>query len=65
MWRPEASSIRSWREADIFLGRISSPFRIHLYTERSEGRKGDVAIDQLEFLDCALPCKFNASPAPD
>ncbi|XP_038124298.1 apical endosomal glycoprotein isoform X2 [Cyprinodon tularosa] len=59
VWRPEASSIRSWREADIFLGRISSPFRIHLYTERSEGRKGDVALDQLEFLDCALP-----SPPP-
>ncbi|MED6269053.1 hypothetical protein CHARACLAT_029066, partial [Characodon lateralis] len=55
VWRPEASSIRSWREATIFLGRISSPFHIHLHSERSDGRKGDVAIDQLEFLDCALP----------
>uniref|UniRef100_A0A3Q2TEF9 MAM domain-containing protein n=1 Tax=Fundulus heteroclitus TaxID=8078 RepID=A0A3Q2TEF9_FUNHE len=55
VWRPEASSIRSWREATVFLGRISSPFRIRLHSARSEGQKGDVAVDQLEFLDCALP----------
>ncbi|XP_028274375.1 apical endosomal glycoprotein [Parambassis ranga] len=59
VWRPEASSIRSWREATIFLGRISSPFKIRLHSQRSEGRRGDVAIDDLEFLDCALP-----SPPP-
>ncbi|KAM4719502.1 LOW QUALITY PROTEIN: apical endosomal glycoprotein [Anableps anableps] len=55
VWRPEASSIRSWREATIFLGRISSPFHIRLHSARSEGQNGDVAIDQLDFLDCALP----------
>ncbi|XP_054896543.1 apical endosomal glycoprotein isoform X2 [Poeciliopsis prolifica] len=55
VWRPEASSARSWREATVFLGRISSPFRIHLHSARSAGQNGDVAIDQLEFLDCALP----------
>lgn len=57
VWRPEASSVRSWREATIFLGRNSSPFRVRLHSARSEGQKGDVAIDQLEFLDCALPCE--------
>ncbi|XP_023130559.2 apical endosomal glycoprotein isoform X2 [Amphiprion ocellaris] len=55
VWRPEATSIRGWREATIFLGRNPSSFRIHLQSRRSEGQKGDVAIDQLEFLDCALP----------
>lgn len=55
VWRPEATSIRGWREATIFLGRNPTTFQIHLYSQRSEGQKGDVAIDQMEFLDCALP----------
>lgn len=58
VWRPEATSVRGWREATIFLGRIPTTFRIRLHSQRSEGRRGDVAVDQLEFLDCALPCKF-------
>lgn len=57
MWRPEATSVRGWREATIFLGRIPSTFQIRLNSQRSEGQRGDVAVDQLEFLDCALPCK--------
>lgn len=55
VWRPEASSTRSWREASIFVGSVPSTFRIRLHSERSEGRRGDVAVDQLEFLDCAMP----------
>ncbi|XP_039856701.1 apical endosomal glycoprotein isoform X2 [Simochromis diagramma] len=55
VWRPEASSVRAWREALIFLGRIPSTFQIRLHSLRSVGQRGDVAIDQLEFLDCALP----------
>ncbi|XP_036070478.1 apical endosomal glycoprotein isoform X2 [Oryzias melastigma] len=55
VWRPEASSVRAWREDTIFLGRIAPSFQIRLHSERSEGRGGDVALDQLEFLDCALP----------
>lgn len=55
VWRPEASSARGWREATIFLGRIPTSFQIQLNSQRSVGRRGDVAVDQLEFLDCALP----------
>ncbi|KAE8284847.1 Apical endosomal glycoprotein MAM domain-containing protein 4 Precursor [Larimichthys crocea] len=55
VWRPEVTSVRGWREATIFLGRIPTTFRISLNSQRSEGRKGDVAVDHLEFLDCALP----------
>uniref|UniRef100_A0A9J7XLE9 MAM domain-containing protein n=1 Tax=Cyprinus carpio carpio TaxID=630221 RepID=A0A9J7XLE9_CYPCA len=55
VWRPESSSIRSWREATIYLGRISGPFHIQLHSRRSEGKQGDVSIDQMKFLDCALP----------
>lgn len=55
MWRPEATSVRSWREGSIFLGRIPSAFQILFHSQRSQGQRGDVAIDQLEFLDCALP----------
>ncbi|XP_016407423.1 apical endosomal glycoprotein [Sinocyclocheilus rhinocerous] len=55
VWRPESSSIRSWREATIYLGRISGPFHIQLHSRRNEGKQGDVSIDQMEFLDCALP----------
>ncbi|XP_051959862.1 apical endosomal glycoprotein [Xyrauchen texanus] len=55
VWRPESSSIRGWREATIYLGRILGPFHIRFHSRRSEGRQGDMSIDQLEFLDCALP----------
>ncbi|XP_068585715.1 apical endosomal glycoprotein isoform X1 [Cebidichthys violaceus] len=55
VWRPEATSVRGWREATVFLGRIPTGFRIRLRSRRSEGRRGDVAVDQMEFLDCALP----------
>lgn len=57
VWRPEATSVRGWREATIFLGRVPTAFQIRLHSQRSEGRRGDVAIDHLEFLDCALPCE--------
>ncbi|KAJ4926564.1 hypothetical protein JOQ06_008737 [Pogonophryne albipinna] len=60
VWRPEATSVHGWREATIFLGRIPTSFQIRLHSQRSEGRRGDVAVDQLEFLDCALP-----SPLPE
>ncbi|XP_061657393.1 apical endosomal glycoprotein [Syngnathoides biaculeatus] len=55
VWRPETTSVRGWREATIFLGRIAAPFQIQFYSDRLEGRRGDVAVDQLEFVDCALP----------
>ncbi|KAI4877721.1 hypothetical protein NFI96_021978, partial [Prochilodus magdalenae] len=55
VWRPELLSVRAWKEATIFLGRIPGPFQIQLHSQRKEGRSGDIAIDHLEFLDCALP----------
>ncbi|XP_028829845.1 apical endosomal glycoprotein [Denticeps clupeoides] len=55
VWRPEATSVRSWREAVVFLGRTNTPFYIQLHSTRSVGSYGDVAVDQLEFRDCALP----------
>ncbi|XP_058472794.1 apical endosomal glycoprotein [Solea solea] len=55
VWRPEATSVRGWREETVFLGRIPTAFRIRLNSQRSAGQRGDVAVDQLEFLDCALP----------
>ncbi|KAK2872509.1 hypothetical protein Q8A67_022406 [Cirrhinus molitorella] len=55
VWRPESTSVRGWREATIYLGRISGPFHIQLSSRRSEGKPRDVSIDQMEFLDCALP----------
>ncbi|XP_037547712.1 apical endosomal glycoprotein [Nematolebias whitei] len=64
VWRPEASSSRSWREATIFVGSVPSNFRLRLHSQRSEGRRGDVAVDQLEFLDCALPLPLPGSECP-
>lgn len=55
VWRPEGTSVRGWREATIYLGRILGHFHIHFNSRRTEGKQGDVSIDQLEFLDCALP----------
>lgn len=57
VWRPEATSVRGWREDTVFLGRIPTGFQIRLHSRRSAGQTGDVAVDQLEFLDCALPCE--------
>ncbi|KAF7663376.1 hypothetical protein LDENG_00212220 [Lucifuga dentata] len=64
VWRPEVNSIRGWREAVIFLGRIPTTFQIRLYSKRSEGQRGDVAIDHLEFLDCALPAPLPGKDCP-
>lgn len=55
LWRPEPSSVRGWREATVFVGRVPSEFRLVVYSERAEGGSGDVAVDQLHFLHCALP----------
>ncbi|XP_072228678.1 apical endosomal glycoprotein [Leuresthes tenuis] len=65
VWRPEASTIRVWKEDTIFLGRIPSTFQIRLHSQRLEGRRGDVAIDQLEFLDCALPLPLPGNECPE
>lgn len=54
VWRPESSSVRAWREGIIFLGGIPGSFQIHLHSRCQDGRSGDIAIDQLEFMDCAL-----------
>ncbi|XP_062291219.1 apical endosomal glycoprotein [Scomber scombrus] len=64
VWRPEATSVRGWREDTIFLGRISTLFRVKIYSQRSEGLRGDVAIDQMEFLDCALPLPLIGAECP-
>ncbi|XP_024863640.1 apical endosomal glycoprotein isoform X2 [Kryptolebias marmoratus] len=64
VWRPEASSVHGWREATVFLGRVPSAFRVRLHSRRSEGRGGDVAVDQLEFLDCALPQPLPGKDCP-
>ncbi|XP_034153048.1 apical endosomal glycoprotein isoform X2 [Esox lucius] len=63
VWRPESTSVRSWREATIYLGRIPTAFQIRLHSRRAEGRSGDVAIDQLQFLDCALPLPVESCAA--
>ncbi|KAK2888523.1 apical endosomal glycoprotein [Channa argus] len=64
VWRPEATSVRGWREATIFLGRIPTPFQICFYSQRANGQKGDVAVDQLQFLDCALPLPLPGKECP-
>lgn len=63
VWRPESTSIRGWREATVFLGRNPSMFYIQLHSTRSQGRHGDVAVDQLEFRDCALPSPDSSASA--
>ncbi|KAJ8261088.1 hypothetical protein COCON_G00168110 [Conger conger] len=55
VWRPQTSSFRGWREDTVYLGRVSQGFRLHLHSRRKQGHPGDVAIDQLEFLNCGLP----------
>ncbi|KAL7376442.1 hypothetical protein ABVT39_008220 [Epinephelus coioides] len=64
VWRPEVTSVRGWREATIYLGRIPTTFRIRLHSQRSKGQRGDVAVDQLEFLDCALPSPHYGKECP-
>ncbi|XP_030625025.1 apical endosomal glycoprotein isoform X2 [Chanos chanos] len=63
VWRSEGTSIRGWREATAFLGRIPEAFHIQIHSRRQEGKPGDVAIDQLEFLNCALPVSSAACGA--
>ncbi|XP_023687227.1 apical endosomal glycoprotein isoform X1 [Paramormyrops kingsleyae] len=60
VWRPAVTSVRGWRESTVFLGRIPGPFQLHFRSQRRWGLRGDVAIDQLEFQDCAPPAPEKA-----
>lgn len=63
LWRPEPSSVRGWREATLFVGRISSEFRLVFRSDKVKGSAADVALDQLHFLDCALPAPEPVCPS--
>ncbi|KAM9820210.1 apical endosomal glycoprotein [Neosynchiropus ocellatus] len=65
IWRPKTSSLRDWREATIFIGRISEDFQIRFHAKHTALRRGDIAIDQLEFLDCALPLPSPGDKCPE
>ncbi|XP_041094433.1 apical endosomal glycoprotein [Polyodon spathula] len=55
VWRSAGSSVRGWREASIFTGRVPEPFQIVFTSRRSLSYPGDIAIDDIKFLNCALP----------
>lgn len=55
VWRGAGSSVRGWREASIFTGRVPEPFQIVFTSRRSLSYPGDIAIDDINFRNCALP----------
>ncbi|MGH0160932.1 UNVERIFIED_CONTAM: hypothetical protein FKN15_044115 [Acipenser sinensis] len=55
VWRGAGSSMRGWREASIFTGRVPESFQIVFMSRRSLSYPGDIAIDDINFRNCALP----------
>ncbi|MGH0153262.1 UNVERIFIED_CONTAM: hypothetical protein FKN15_045994 [Acipenser sinensis] len=55
VWRGAGSSVRGWREASIFTGRVPESFQIVFTSRRSLSYPGDIAIDDINFRNCALP----------
>ncbi|MBN3299346.1 AEGP protein, partial [Amia calva] len=55
VWRPGVSSVRGWRDASFFPGRLPRGFILRLHSQHGPHEPGAVAIDQLEFRNCALP----------
>ncbi|KAK1155592.1 apical endosomal glycoprotein [Acipenser oxyrinchus oxyrinchus] len=62
VWRGAGSSVRGWREASIFTGRVPEPFQIVFTSRRSLSYPGDIAIDDIKFRNCALPQPMSACP---
>jgi len=58
MWRAQGGQGNRWRQAVVPLGHIGYDFQIAFVGSRSFSTLGDIAIDDITYLNCAYPRKF-------
>lgn len=55
LWTRRGSQGNRWQQGTVFIGRVSRPFRMLIEAQRSFSVFGDIAIDDVTFVNCALP----------
>ena len=55
VWTLSGNQGNMWKQAVVDIGRMSGPFQIIVQAKRSFSVIGDIAIDDTNFTNCALP----------
>ena len=58
MWRASGNQGNRWKQAVVPLGHIGHNFQISFAGTRSFSVLGDIAIDDINFQNCAYPREF-------
>lgn len=55
IWQLSGDQGNQWKQAIVDIGRMSQPFSILVQASRSYSVVGDIAVDDFNFTNCALP----------
>ncbi|XP_048205023.1 apical endosomal glycoprotein [Perognathus longimembris pacificus] len=55
LWQSSGPWRSGWQALAVTTGRIPGPFRVTISATRNATHRGTVALDDVEFWDCALP----------
>ena len=55
VWTISGNQGLQWKQAVIDIGRIPGPFSLQIQASRSYSVVGDIAVDDFNFTNCALP----------
>lgn len=55
VWSLSGNQGNQWKQAVVDIGRISGPFTIIVQAKRSYSVSGDIAVDDFNYTNCALP----------
>ena len=46
-----------WKQGTVYINRQTKPYSVRFIAERSYSHRGDIALDDLKFENCALPSR--------
>jgi len=55
MWRSTGNGGNQWKQATVAIGHIATEFQINFEGQRSFSVLGDIAIDDIQYQNCAYP----------
>ncbi|XP_078483553.1 MAM and LDL-receptor class A domain-containing protein 1 isoform X3 [Ciona intestinalis] len=55
IWMHSFDEGNLWIEGNVYIGRVAEPFALSFQATRSFSGKGDLAVDDVSFINCALP----------
>lgn len=59
MWRSQGNQGNSWQQAVVPIGHIGHNFQIAFAGTRTFSVLGDIAIDDIQYQNCAYPRKYS------